>query len=155
MKQDRPYIFKIDFKDKETHDKYFKEVSDLVLQLDNEIAHMDPMDIGRTRDMDNGFFDEADVWVCVWQDKVIGFVEGRNAEQPKDAYAVTRLYVDGEWREMGLANKLVQTVIAHAKTCKKRFLSLMVFSKNTVAKSMWEKLGFFTWSEDMVRNLDV
>lgn len=95
-------------------------------------------------------WDEAlDPYVVMLDDLIIGFVYVSYTPHSEDNYWIGGLYIKSEYRHQGYGRKTIEWVIdmiqRNHKEC--HTVRLTVEEENTVAKSLYEHMGFMTDQE--------
>ncbi|ANZ48398.1 acetyltransferase [Erwinia phage vB_EamM_Caitlin] len=87
-------------------------------------------------------------------DKAVGFlsfaISGKNAQK---WLWIHNFYVDSSQRGKGVGTLLMDTVKEYGKAKGCRFMQLTVLDNNDAALAMYQKMGFQTEMQDMVKEL--
>lgn len=79
------------------------------------------------------------IYVADIDEMIVGFIV---LENEIDEVNISRVVVDGEYRNHGIGSKLIECAFSWAKELKIDRVSLEVSSNNFTAKTLYEKLGF-------------
>lgn len=96
------------------------------------------------------FSDDEEYFKIIYGDVVVGFIGIKNN---KDEIYLYRFYIDSEYRNQGIGTLALQNLIEIAKSQNKD-ISLEVMGNNTLAKKLYEKLGFKTHYTKMVLKIN-
>ena len=91
------------------------------------------------------------VYIAVVNNNIIGFLDGFiiNDNVSKTKAKIKALYVIKEYRNKHVATSLINNFINVAKTYNCDNIEINVISDNEVAKSLYQKLKFKTFSESL------
>lgn len=80
-------------------------------------------------------------FVCIYQDKLIGFADVRYLDEYKENPFVYLAAVDEKYRLTGAAVSLYASICAYYKACGKQYLYGRISSKNTAVMNLYASLG--------------
>lgn len=102
----------------------------------------------------------AAVFLATDGDTLAGYAYLVVSPSKTDASLLSRIYIDAAWRGQGLANRLLDAVIAECAARGVTRLQLTVYEKNARAIAFYNKVGFtpvgsttFTVGEDVQRDI--
>lgn len=90
-------------------------------------------------------------FVWVENGKVVGNVTVQRADNSGKRWQIANVAVDKKFRGRGIASRLIAQAIAHIRKSQGSWAVLQVYENNTVARSLYENLGF----ENMGGNVEV
>jgi ribosomal protein S18 acetylase RimI-like enzyme len=86
--------------------------------------------------------DQLTTFVAVADDRDLGMVRGAHCDDPPDTGYLISMWVAPEARRMGIASRLIDGVVAWAKSQGQKKLLLHVAESNEPAKALYLKKGF-------------
>lgn len=100
------------------------------------------------------------IYIVKYNNKIVGFVsfEESNLIDPYVADSIPAVYISAlfikrEYRGKGLAQKLMDIVENFAKENGIKFIKLLTFSKNQLARDFYFKSGFEDYESTMIKEL--
>ena len=86
------------------------------------------------------------IYLCEVDNSIVGYIY---LIIDKDKAKIDALYVEEEYRNRGIASKLLDYAITHFKKNNIKEVEINVLSNNIAAKKLYEKKGFYTFKETM------
>ena len=89
-------------------------------------------------------------------DKPVGYIHGFNNLNNTfydSCYYINTLYVYDEYRNQGIATKLIETFMDEAKSNGAKYISITNYAENIEAKNLYKKFGFELLKEDRRKEL--
>ena len=89
------------------------------------------------------YYNNPDIqsFACKYNNWIIGISNIKFIQKTKRAHAF-HIFVDQEYREQGLATKMLQHLESQARDKKMNIFTINVLPKNKPAKRLFEKIGF-------------
>ena len=120
--------------------KYDKNISPFIMILDYYKNFIDK---------ENNIF-----YVYEQDNKIVGYVYAKilnDGTMVKSKAVIDALYVDEKYRKKGIAKSLLNKVLERLSEYDISSMEISVMSKNTVAKKLYESLGFKTEKETLIK----
>ena len=96
---------------------------------------------------------ESIIFVAIQEGKFVGFTQlfpTFSSVAMKKAFILNDLFVDPQFRRMGIAEQLMAAAFQYAEKQNARFITLETGSLNIQAQALYEKIGMF--EEDSVKH---
>ncbi|HET6226329.1 MAG TPA: GNAT family N-acetyltransferase [Bacteroidia bacterium] len=123
-------------------DSYSPYITLLSAEHANKLAHV-------IKDKENilALLDRAKCFICIHQNKIIGMAFLVKSGQPHDFYEaiwaqIRMVGVHPDYQGMGIAKKLTQMCITHAKDTGEKTIALHTSEFMDAARHIYESLGF-------------
>ena len=84
---------------------------------------------------------DSETWGAFSKDWMVGMCSMKNLPIEKQVH-LYHMYVDKEYRRLGIGKKLIKKIIEQAKKTETKIISLNVVAGNKVAISLYSKMGF-------------
>jgi ribosomal protein S18 acetylase RimI-like enzyme len=81
-------------------------------------------------------------FVWVEDGKVVGNVTVQRADKTGNRWQIANVAVAPAYRGRGISRRLMDRALEHVRSCGGQWAVLQVYSRNTVARNLYEKLGF-------------
>jgi ribosomal protein S18 acetylase RimI-like enzyme len=149
------HIELINFNDKNIYKIYYPKILSLIHDLDKSQDVFNPFKYELNSD-ETSFVKGHNIWVAkLKDDTIIGFIGGIESDstKPNEVYILDSLYINNEYRRLGVGKELLNHSIAYAKLKKYKYVTLGVYYENKSAIRLYESLGFKIYATDLYKKL--
>lgn len=153
-------------------DKYLEDVKDLLVELEEYIIAIDEDNLDKIdkdyrdkmaiKDLESAKNNDGKCYLCVENDKVLGFIIGEVYKYSEDDYLdykcpkkgdITELIISKEARKKGVGTLLMQKMEDYFKSIGCEYINVSVFAYNKNAIEFYKNKGYHTRMLDMIKKI--